>query len=142
MVVITDLIDSVTNIHPSKKREVGYRLANWALAQTYKQKDVVYKNPAYAETEKKSNRLILSFANVPTGLMAKDKVVKGFYISDTAGQWYPADAKIEKNKIVVSSKKVKDPVDVRFGFSNTLSGNVLSSEGLPLTPFRTDHSKK
>ena len=32
MVVITNLIDSVTNIHPSNKRDVGSRLANLALS--------------------------------------------------------------------------------------------------------------
>jgi sialate O-acetylesterase len=142
MVVITDLIDSVTNIHPSRKREVGNRLASWALGNTYKQNGIVYKSPVYADAEKKSGKMIVSFANVPSGLMSKDKSVKGFYISDANNTWYPAEAKIEKDKIVVWNKKVKDPVYLRYGFSNTLVGNVFSSEGLPLTPFRTDNLEK
>lgn len=139
MAVITDLIDSVTNIHPSKKREVGNRLANWALAQTYKQSGINYKSPLFSKAEKKSGKVELSFTEVPTRLKSKEKQVQGFMISDASGQWYPADAKITGNKIVVWNKKVKDPAEVRYGFTNTLVGNVFSNEGLPLTPFRTDH---
>ncbi|MEP7106849.1 MAG: sialate O-acetylesterase [Ferruginibacter sp.] len=139
MVVTTDLIDSVTNIHPSKKQEVGNRLANWALAETYKQNNIVYKSPIFVKAEKKANQLILSFDNVPTGLFSKEKMIKGFYVSDEKNEWHPAEAKLEKNKIIVLSKEVKDPVYVRYGFSNTIIGNVFSSEGLPLIPFRTDH---
>jgi sialate O-acetylesterase len=142
MVVITDLIDSVTNIHPSRKKEVGNRLANWALAETYKKNGVVYKNPAFKNAEKKSNKLIVSFDNAPSGLMSKDKSVAGFYIAGDDQQWYPAVAKIEKDKIILSNRKLKDPVYVRYGFGNTLVGNVSSAEGLPLTPFRTDHWEK
>ena len=47
MVVTTDLIDSVTNIHPSHKREVGNRLANWALAETYRRPKMMYKSPEF-----------------------------------------------------------------------------------------------
>ena len=43
MVVITDLIDDVNILHPSNKHDVGYRLANWALAETYKQKGSLIK---------------------------------------------------------------------------------------------------
>jgi|GEM_PF-3651402 len=46
-----------------------------------------------------------------------------------------------KNKIIVWNKAIKKPVDIRYGFSNTLVGNVFSAEGLPGIPFRTDHSQ-
>jgi sialate O-acetylesterase len=137
MVVITDLVDSVTNIHPSHKREVGTRLANWALAQTYHQNGIVYRSPEFEKAEKKSGKVELSFTNVPSSLKSSDKIVKGFLITDTSGHWYPAEARISGNKITVWNKKVKDPTEVRYAFTNTLIGNVSSAEGLPLTPFRT-----
>jgi sialate O-acetylesterase len=137
MAVITDLVDSVSNIHPSHKREVGNRLANWALAQTYHQNGIIYRSPEYEKAAKKSGRVELSFSNVPTTLKSTDKKITGFMISDASGQWYPADAKISGNKITVWNKKVKDPAEVRYAFTNTLIGNVSSAEGLPLTPFRT-----
>jgi sialate O-acetylesterase len=138
MVVITDLIDSVTNIHPSNKRDPGNRLANWALAEIYNKNTGVYKSPSFKKAETVKDKLILSFDNVPNGLMAKDKVVAGFYISGEKETWLPADAKIEGDKIVVWNKDLKQPVYVRYGFGNTLVGNVFGKEGLPLCPFRTD----
>jgi sialate O-acetylesterase len=138
MVVITDLIDSVTNIHPSDKREVGKRLANWALAETYHRNNIAYKSPALKKTEKIKDKLVLSFDNAPTGLMAKDKIITGFFISGEKEEWVPAEAKIENDKIIVWNKKLKDPVHVRYGFGNTIIGNVFSNEGLPVIPFRTD----
>jgi sialate O-acetylesterase len=35
MAVVTDLVDNIKDIHPKNKHDVGYRLANWALAETY-----------------------------------------------------------------------------------------------------------
>lgn len=138
MVVITDLVDSVTNIHPSQKHEVGYRLAAWALAETYHRTGIHYKSPQFKAAEKKGDKLVLSFDNVPTTLVARDKAVTGFYVSGAQEAWYPADASIEKDRVIIKSKSVKDPVYVRYGFSNTLIGNVFSAEGLPLCPFRSD----
>lgn len=138
MVVVTDLIDSVTNIHPSHKKEVGNRLASWALGQTYKRTGIAYKNPSYAGAEVKGATIAVSFNNAPTGFQLRDGGLKGFLVSGTTENWLPAEAKIEKGKIVVWNKQLKQPVYVRYGFGNTLVGNVSSAEGLPLIPFRTD----
>ncbi|MEO5683599.1 MAG: sialate O-acetylesterase [Chitinophagaceae bacterium] len=145
MVVITDLIDSVTNIHPSHKREVGNRLANWALAETYKRPRIIYKNPEYKSAREskvgkaKDPGLLLSFNNIPNGLQTKDNVITGFYISGGTENWQPAEARLEKgNKIVLWNKDIKEPRYIRYGFGNTLTGNVFSAEGLPLLPFRVD----
>ncbi|HTE11526.1 MAG TPA: sialate O-acetylesterase [Chitinophagaceae bacterium] len=138
MVVITDLIDSVTNIHPSHKRVVGNRLADWALAETYHRPGINYKNPSYKSAETKGSRLVVSFSNLPNGFQMTDGVIKGFYISGANENWLPAEGKIEKDKMVIWNKQVKQPVHIRYGFGNTLVGNLSSKEGLPLTPFRTD----
>ena len=146
MVVITDQIDSVTNIHPSDKREVGKRLANWALGDTYRQNIPEYKSPVFKNAVLNKNKLELSFDNVPNGLMAKDKTITGFFISGENEAWLPAEAKIvhgtssgENDKIIVWNKTLKVPAQVRYGFGNTIIGNVFNKEGLPLVPFRTDN---
>jgi sialate O-acetylesterase len=46
---------------------------------------------------------------------------------------------LENDKLVVWNKKVKEPVYVRYAFSNTAIGNLFSKEGLPVVPFRTDN---
>jgi sialate O-acetylesterase len=117
---------------------VGNRLANWALAETYNKDAGVYKSPLFKKAEIAKDKLVLSFDNAPNGLMAKDKIIAGFYISGEKEAWLPAEAKIEKDKIIVWNKNLKQPAQVRYGFGNTIIGNVFSREGLPLTPFRTD----
>lgn len=139
MVVITDLVDTITDIHPRNKLDVGNRLANWALAETYGRSVNVYKSPIYRSMEVKKDKIILSFDNVSDGLTIKGKKASGFYISGIDEGWEPAEVKIEKDKIIVWSKKIKQPVQVRFGFGNTIIGNVFSKGGLPLCPFRTDN---
>jgi len=139
MVITTDLTDSVTNIHPSHKREVGNRLARLALAQTYKLQESGYRYPSFESAEPKGNSLVVSFTNASGGLQSKAKPVKGFYISGANENWLPADTKFEKDKIILSNKEIKQPLYIRYGFGNTATATVFSSEGLPLIPFRTDH---
>jgi len=71
-------------------------------------------------------------------LTVKGKEIKTLYIAGAGRLFYPADAKVEGNHLIVSSKMVKQPVAVRYQFSNAGLGNVFSKEGLPLAPFRTD----
>ncbi len=139
MVVITDLVDTVSDIHPTMKKEVGNRLANWAMAQTYQQQGIVYRSPEFNTAIKQGNKMLLNFNYAPNGLQIKGKEIKGFYISGATEAWYPASAKLDKLGIVLWSSQVKDPVYIRYGFGNTLIGNVFSLEGLPSTPFRTDN---
>ncbi len=43
MVVTSDLVDDIKDIHPQLKKEVGLRLANYALAETYGKKKAAIK---------------------------------------------------------------------------------------------------
>jgi sialate O-acetylesterase len=138
LVVITDLVADTTNIHPTNKHDVGARLANWALHNTYKKEGFAYVSPMYKSMEVKKGKAYISFDNAPTGLIIKGKTATEIYVAGSDKQWYPADAKIENNQLVVSSKLVKEPVAVRYGFANTAVGNIFGKEGLPVNPFRTD----
>jgi sialate O-acetylesterase len=139
MVVVTDLVDNVNDIHPKNKRDVGSRLANWALAETYKQKNIAYKSPMYKSKTTNKDKITLSFDNVPKGFN-ENEAITGFSIFDMkTEQWYDAVAKIEKDKIIVWSDKATAPAQIRYGFGNTIIGNVFSKEGLPLCPFRSDN---
>lgn len=137
MVVINDLPVDTMDIHPKDKRNVGYRLANLALAKTYGKNISGAINPLYKSMETYKNQIILSFDTV-SGLTANGKTIKGFFIAGEDKKFYPAEAKITANTIVVWNKKVSQPVAVQYAFSNTAIGNIFSKEGLPLSPFRTD----
>ncbi len=139
MVVITDLVDNIDDIHPKMKKEVGNRLANYALAETYGKKDIVYKTPLYKGMRIEKNKISLYFDNGDKGLMSKGDSLTEFFIAGSDKNFIPANAKIERNAVVVSSKSVKDPVAVRFAFRNGATPNLFSKEGLPVNPFRTDN---
>jgi sialate O-acetylesterase len=139
MVVISDLVTDTSDIHPKNKHEVGYRLANWALAETYHKQGIAYKSPLYKSMSTEKGKAILLFDNAPSGLMVKDKGIKELYVAGEDKIFYPAKAKIEDNMLIAWSKKVKDPVAVRYAFGNTAIGNLFSKEGLPVTAFRTDN---
>jgi sialate O-acetylesterase len=138
MVVTTDLADDTADIHPRNKKDVGLRLANLALANTYAQPIIGPGSPLYQSMTVNKNRVVLQFANAENGLMQKGKAIVGFFVAGNDKQFYPAQTKINGNSITVWSKEVKEPVAVRYAFSNTAIGNVFSKEGLPLSPFRTD----
>ncbi len=138
MVVTNDLVTDTTDIHPKDKRDVGYRLANWALAETYHQPNIIYKSPQYKSMEVKDGKAILSFDNVPKGLVIKGKTVAAIFVAGDDEVFYPADATIDHNKLVVWSAQVKQPIAVRYAFTNSGIGNLASTEGLPVIPFRTD----
>jgi len=139
MVVVTDLVDNIKDIHPKNKIDVANRLANWALAETYKQNIVAYKSPSFQKMEINKNKAVVFFDNIPSGFIIKGggKATE-FYIAGEDKNFLPADVKIEKDRIIVSHKQIKSPVAVRFAFSNTAMSNLFSKEGLPVCPFRTD----
>lgn len=138
MVVVSDLVDSVTNIHPSHKKEVGNRLANWALAENYRKQGVVYKSPSLKNAQIAGGKIVLTFEDARGGLKVKGKKAEGFFVAGDDKQWLPAQAKIDGDRVTVSNREVKEPKYVRYAFGNTAIGNVFSADGLPLIAFRTD----
>jgi sialate O-acetylesterase len=138
MAVITDLVADTNNIHPTDKHNVGIRLANLALAQTYHQNITGYHSPMYKSFTVDKDKIIINFTDAADGLMVKGKTITPVYIAGEDKVFYPAEAKVKDGQLIVWSKQVKHPVAVRYAFSNTAMGNLFSKEGLPVTPFRTD----
>jgi sialate O-acetylesterase len=138
MVVTTDLVDDVNNIHPPNKWDVGYRLALIALAKSYGHKDIVYSGPHYKAMKIVGNEVYLSFDHLGGGLISRDgKPLTDFTIAGSDSTFYPADAKIVGNEVVVSSSNVNLPIAVRFAWNETSQPNLANKEGLPAVPFRT-----
>lgn len=139
MVVTTDLVPDITNIHPEKKIEVANRLAALALVEVYGKEGTDYKSPVYDRHEVKGDKVIVHFKYLAKGLKINGPAVKDILISGSDGRFYPAKAVIQNNTLVVSSKDVKNPESVRFGFTDTAMPNLFNSNGLPVSPFRTDN---
>lgn len=138
MTVSMDVGDK-NDIHPTNKKPVGKRLAANALHTVYGQK-TPYSGPVYKSVKFKDNKAILSFNFVYSGLTSEGEL-KGFTICGNDGKFIAANAEISENQIIVSSPEVKEPVAVRYSWSNWSEGNLKNNEGFPATPFRTDNSE-
>ncbi len=139
MAVIHD-IGNPGNIHPTNKQEVGRRLALHALKMAYGQQ-VVSQGPRYQSMQKEGSRIVLSFSDVGSGLVASGKYgyLQGFEIAGADKIFHWAKAEIRDGKVVVWSDAVSDPVAVHYGWADdNMEANLFNKEGLPAAPFRTD----
>lgn len=126
------------DIHPLNKKIVGQRLALAARKIAYGE-DIVCSGPVYRSMQIDGNRIILTFDNIGSGLVAKGGELKQFAIAGDDKQFIWAKAKIEGDKIIVWSDKIKQPVAVRYAWAENPAGaNLYNKEGLPASPFRTD----
>ena len=143
MAVTTDLVDNIKDIHPKNKLDVGNRLALWALAKVYGQKNLVYSGPLYKGASFDGGKATITFNHVGSGLAVRDsKPLTHFQIAGDDRVFVPAKAEIVGDTVVVESATVTKPVAVRFGWDQTAEPNLMNKEGLPASPFRTDKWEK
>ena len=64
--------------------------------------------------------------------------MKGFELASGAGPFYPAEAVIEGDSIIVTSKDVPEPSELRYAFHGFPESSLYNTAGLPASPFRTD----
>lgn len=138
MVVTSDLVDNINDIHPKMKKEVGERLADLALMNNYGATSKNANSPLYQSMQIEKDKIRIRLSNAANGLMIKGATATDFYIAGADKNFIPAQIKIDGSTIVVWAKEVKQPVAVRFGFSNTAMPNLFNKEGLPVNLFRTD----
>ena len=139
MVVSVD-VGNKYSIHPADKTTIANRLLYWALGDTYHWKGIAYHSPQYKGMLIKAGQVTLVFDHAPLGLTSFDQPIMGFELAGADRKFYPAEAHIQsKSRVVLQSKDVPDPVAVRYLFKDWNPGNLFSTSGLPVTPFRTDH---
>lgn len=127
------------NIHPANKEVAGTRLALLALGKTYGRKGFGFESPLYDTISIASGIAEVRFKNAPNWLTSFGKELTTFEIAGKDRVFYPAKAIINKSSVLVSSPQVKEPVAVRYAFKDFVQGDLFSTEGLPVTSFRTDN---
>lgn len=137
MVVVSDLVDDVRNIHPINKQDVGARLSKFALAEVYGKDVKDYKSPTFRSMTVRSDRALITFNNPTARLICTGSKIEGFVIAGADGVFVPADAKIVGNQIEVWAKGIEKPTQVRYCFDDTTCGNLKTEAGLPVAPFRS-----
>jgi len=131
---VTIDIGTSDDIHPKNKQDVGLRLALAARAIAYGEK-IEYSGPMFQQAVPEGNALRVRFSHTGTGLVARGGRLTGFEISGADGKFVPADAVIEGATVVVSSRAVAQPVQVRYGWKDDPRCNLYNVDGLPASPF-------
>ena len=138
MVVTTDLVDNLDDIHPRNKQDVGHRLALLALDETY-DREVESSGPVFRTAKFSGGQAILKFDHADGGLVAKGgQPLTWFTIAGADGKFVSAEAKIVGDTVAVSAPGIEKPRAVRFAWAETAQPNLFNQAGLPAEPFRTD----
>ena len=135
---VTIDLGQAEDVHPKEKSEVGRRLAMCALGEVYK-RPVVYSGPILRSWRREGPAIRLRFEPIGSGLTARGGLpLRGFAIAGADRKFHWADARIDRNCVVVSSAAVAEPVAVRYAWADNPECNLYNKEGLPASPFRTD----
>ena len=114
----------------------------WALAKDYGKKDIVYSGPLFKSMKVEGGRAILDFDHAE-GIKSRDnKPLTHFELLTADGKWFPAGAYVHEGKVIISSKAVRNPISVRFGWDQLATPNLVNGAGLPASPFTAKVGKK
>lgn len=136
---VTYDIGEWNDIHPLNKKDMAKRLLLGARNIAYGEK-IVSSGPMYKGMTIDGDKIILEFTNVGSGLISRGKEgLQHFAIAGEDKKFVWADAVIKKNTVVVSAKNIKQPIAVRYAWSdNPEDANLSNKDGLLASPFRTD----
>jgi sialate O-acetylesterase len=135
MVVTIDIGDPA-NVHYANKQDVGARLSLAARALSYHE-ELEWSGPLFRSLSRQGSQLRVEFDHVKE-LVAKDGPPMGFEIAGADRRFFPAEARIDKDSILIRSNSVDMPEYVRYGWENCPRLNLYNESGLPASPFTSE----
>ncbi|MEO8885667.1 MAG: sialate O-acetylesterase [Mucilaginibacter sp.] len=128
------------DIHPRDKKDVGERLALAAEKLVYGHTTLVASGPTLQGAKKDGNKVVLTFTDTGSGLIAKNSnKLQHFAIAGADKHFVWATAQINGNQVIVWSDEVPDPAYVRYAWANNPDrANLYNKEGLPASPFEAE----
>ena len=141
--ITTDLGPSSENkhdMHGIDHRGIATRLALWARARVYGELGLDYYGPHFDRLRLSGSRAIITFTHDRGGLVTADggRAVTELQMAGADKVFYPAVGSIHGDALIVTCKKVLEPVAVRCGFGEYAPSNLRNRAGLPVAAFRTD----
>ena len=137
MAVSSDLGDP-WNVHPLRKRPVAHRLSAWALHQNYGYTGVVPSGPLFKEARLRADGKVVLHFDWAGGLRVPEgETLRGFELAVHEGCFFPADATIEGDSVVLSCPAGQGtPIWVRYGWEPYSTANLYNGAGFPASTFR------
>ncbi len=138
MVVTTDIGDSL-DVHPRYKKEVGERLARYALNERYGYDKIIPSGPLPIAAVFGTGAATV-YVDYGKGMQGRGgEPIRTFELAGTDGIFFPAEAEITNDHTLrITSPDVAEPVSVRYGWQPFTRANLVNSDDLPMTTFRLD----
>jgi sialate O-acetylesterase len=130
-------VGEADDIHPKDKKDVGARLARWALADTYG-REVEKSGPLYRSSSVEGGAIRVRFDHAAGLTTADGSPPRAFAIAGADRRWRWAEARIDGETVLVSSPQVARPAAVRYAWADDPEATLRNDAGLPASPFRTD----
>ncbi len=133
--VVTIDIGEYNDLHPQDKLTLGKRLALAMEGLAYGEK-MVYSGPQCVQRTVEGQRIRLQFAFAEDGLLTRGERAEGFEIAGKDKRFFPAEAIIDHNSVMIWNDQVSEPVYCRYAWGNNpQKANLYNREGLPAAPF-------
>jgi len=133
-------VGNADDIHPRDKRTLGRRLAELALHELGL-RAAPAGGPRLLGHERAGSEFKLRFDATAGGLRTAraGEAPRGFYLAGADRRWVPAEARLDGDRVVLSSPAVPAPLAARYAWvDNPSEANVVGGDGLPVPPLRTD----
>lgn len=146
-----------TDIHPWQKDIAAERFINYVGRDIYNDNNAVTTGPIYQSKEIVDDTIVVTFkhtgklrvmdASQYADNLCEEYISKSgtdinelheFWVSDSSGRFYPANAEIRDDKVVVWSESVPNPTDVIYAWgAYPEMPNLTDDTGLPSYTFNT-----
>ncbi|AWI09525.1 exo-alpha-sialidase [Ereboglobus luteus] len=133
---VTSDVGARRDVHPRDKHTVGARLTRLALAQVYGQ-NILRGGPVPASMTTESDVLRVTFAQAGSRLRTSDgSAPRAFEVAGADGKFHPAEAKLDRDSVLLSASAVPSPSQVRYAWTPYSEGNLINDESLPASTFK------
>jgi sialate O-acetylesterase len=120
------------NVHPANKQIVGERLSLLARKMVFGE-DLTASGPLFQLAYPQDGTMHVWFTHAK-GLTAKG-ALEGFEVAGADGNFVPAQAHIEGDRVIAGSASVPEPRYVRYAWRNFPQANLYNGAGLPASTF-------
>lgn len=139
-VVISDLVDEgeIDDIHPTFKWEVGRRLADTALKNTYGRTRIIDRGPEVKSWRCEGDSIIVQFDTHGSGLRTRDgQAPNHFEVMHDNNRWGPARAILDGDTVILTATNGRPIKNLRMAWDETYQTNLCNTEGLPANNFNS-----
>ncbi len=133
MAVSHDLGDSL-DVHPTRKMEIGVRLAKLALHDVYGKK-ITASGPVLRKAYRDGQSIMLHFGSARALRTLDDKPLQGFELLTTDGRRFAADAAIHRKTISITVPPNLKVTSVLYAYQPFSRANLCNEARLPASTF-------